>query len=231
MARKAKKPSPRPGAPHATEDDAFTARVLELALWARRRVEVLVAAGVAVVLLAVGGIYYLNQRSERLERAAMELEVIQQTAGFVPPEELAQQLDEFLARFSGTPYGVEARLVYAELHLAEGRPQAAVEVLRPVAPAYRSPLGIQATFLLAVAHEEAEEWDEAARVYGELETRAEFLFQRQDAAEGLARALLAQGDSAGAIQVYRRLVEGTDEEDGSRGYFEMRLAELTRGGS
>ncbi|TVR52736.1 MAG: hypothetical protein EA421_13105 [Gemmatimonadales bacterium] len=224
---KGRRPSPRRGAPQGSDEDAFSARVLEFVLWARQRVEVLIGAGVVVVLLVVGGIYYMNQRADRMARAATELEVIQQTIPFVPPEEWVQQLDQFLARFGGTPYEVEARLVYGELLLEEGRAQEAVEVLREVAPAYRNPLGLQATFLLAVAYEEVEEWAEAMRIYGELENRAEFTFQRQEAAEGLARSALAQGDSATAIQAYQRLVEGAEEREELRSYFEMRLAELT----
>jgi len=226
---KGRRPSPRrgAGAPQGSEEDAFSARVLEFVLWARQRVEVLIGAGVVVVLLVVGGIYYMNQRADRMARAATELEVIQQTIPFVPPEEWVQQLDQFLARFGGTPYEVEARLVYGELLLEEGRAQEAVEVLREVAPAYRNPLGLQATFLLAVAYEEVEAWAEAMRIYGELENRAEFTFQRQEAAEGLARTALAQGDSATAIQAYQRLVEGAEERQELQSYFEMRLAELT----
>ncbi len=224
---KGRRPSPRRGAPQGSDEDAFSARVLEFVLWARQRVEVLIGAGVVVVLLVVGGIYYMNQRADRMARAATELEVIQQTIPFVPPEEWVQQLDQFLARFGGTPYEVEARLVYGELLLEEGRAQEAVEVLREVAPAYRNPLGLQATFLLAVAYEEVEAWAEAMRIYGELENRAEFTFQRQEAAEGLARTALAQGDSATAIQAYQRLVEGAEERQELQSYFEMRLAELT----
>ena len=224
---KGRKPSPRRGAPQGSEDDAFSARILEFVLWARQRVEFLIAAGVAVVLLLVGGIYYMNQRADRMARAASELEVIQQTIPFVPPEEWAQQVDEFLARFGGTPYEVEARLVYGEVLLRENRAQEAVDVLREVAPSYRNPLGLQASFLLALAYEEVEAWSEAARIYGELENRGEFTFQRREAAEGLARSALAQGDSTTAVQAYQRLVDGAQQDEGIRSYFEMRLAELT----
>lgn len=227
---KGRKPSPRRGAPQGSEEDAFTARILEFVVWARQRVEVLIAAGVAVVLLLVGGIYYMNQRADRMARAASELEVIHQSVSLVPPTEWVQQVDGFLARFAGTPYEVEARLLYAEFLLQEDRPREAVDVLLEVAPAYRDPLGIQATFLLAVAYEEVEGWSEAARIYGELENRGEFTFQRREAAEGLARAALAQGDSSTAIQAYQRLVDGAEEDEAIRGYFEMRLAELTREG-
>ncbi len=229
MAKGRKPTSRRGGPPSGSDDDAFSARVLEFALWARQRVEVLVAAGVAVVLLVVGGIYYLNQRADRMARAATELEVIQQSVPFAAPEEWTQQLDEFLARFGGTPYAVEARLVYGELLLEEGRTQDAVLVLREVAPSYRNPLGLQATFLLAVAYEASEDWEEAMRIYRELENRAEFTFQRREAAEGLARTALAQGDSTAAVEAYRRLVEGAEGDEGMQSYFEMRLAELTRG--
>lgn len=215
-----------------TADDAFTARILEFTAWARQNTQLLVVGIVVVVIGVVGTIYYLNQRSTQLERAAIELEVVHQAAAVQPAEEARAQLRAFLARYGGTPYGVEARLLLAELLLDDGRGEEAIQVLHEVAPSYRDPLRIQATFLLAVAYEEEERWGDAATVYRELRNRGEFSFQRREAAEGLARSLVAEGDTTGAASVLERLLaDDVDEDDPARGYYEMRLAELTGGGS
>ncbi len=222
-----RRPTSSGSAPRGTADDAFTARILQFVGWARDRTEVLIAIVVLLVLLVGGGIYYYNQRAAQLQQAEVELQAIQRTVAFVEPSQGIQQLREFVAQFGGTPHAIEARLALAEILLEEDRAEEAVEILDEVAPSYRDPLRLQATILLAVALEEAEDWPRAIEVYRELADRAEFSYQRRDAAEGLARSHLAQGDTAAAAEAYERaldeLAEGDEER---RNYLEMRLAEL-----
>lgn len=216
--------------PQGTADDALTARILHFVGWARNRTEVLVALAVLVVLIAGGGLWYWNQRSAQLEEASSELQEIQQTLGFAEPDAAAGELRTFLGRHGGTPYGIEARLALAELLLDQGNPQEAISVLGEVAPSFRDPLRIQATELLAVALEQAEDWDGAVDVYEQLADRAELRFQRRDAARGLARSHLALEDTAAAVAAFERAISELDEDDDdTRNYFQMRLAEL-RGG-
>ncbi|MFW5905161.1 MAG: tetratricopeptide repeat protein, partial [bacterium] len=180
-----------------------------------------------VAVLIGGGLFsFVNQQRETRAQAAGELEEIQQTLAAAEPSEATGQLRDFLAQYAGTPYAVEARLVLAELLLEEGRASDAVTTLTEVAPSFRDPLRLQATILLAAAYEEAEDWEAAADVYGELRERAEFAFQRRDAAEGLARAHLARGDTTAAASVYREVLAELEEDSEERSYFEMRLAEL-----
>ncbi len=198
--------------------------------WARNRTEVLIAAIVVAVLLVGGTVYYFQQRSAQLDRAAAEIQEIQQTLAFTEAGEATNRLREFLAQFGGTPYGIEARLALAEILLDEGDSEEAVAVLSEVAPSFRNPLRVQATELLAVAHEAAEDWEAAAEVHSQILERAELRFQRRDAAQGLARSYLALGDTSAAVDAYRRTISELDEDDDeSRNYFEMRLAELTGG--
>jgi predicted negative regulator of RcsB-dependent stress response len=222
-------PSSRPsgtGAPKGTVDDAFTSRILLFIAWAQRNTQTLIIAVVAVVVLVVGSIWFFGQRAGTYAEAALQLEQVQQAAVAAAPEEAVAEIERYLARYGSTPYGIEARLVLAEIHLDQGDVAAAIEALRPVAPGYRDPLRLQATFLLAVAYEQAEQWSDAVRVYGELAERAEMTFQRQEATEGLGRAHLAAGDTAAAITAFRRLAGEFEEGDPVRGYFEMRLHEL-----
>jgi len=213
--------------PQGTADDAFTARILHFVGWARNRTEVLVALVVLVALIAGGGFWYWNQRAAQMEAAAGELQEIQQTLGFAQPDEAAGELRNFLARHGGTPYGIEARLALAELLLGQGNADEAISVLSEVAPSFRDPLRVQATELLAVALEQAEDWEGAVDVYQQLADRAELRFQRRDAARGLARSHLALEDTTAAIDAFERAVSELDEDDDdTRNYFQMRLAEL-----
>ncbi len=227
MAKPTRKPT-HP-APAGTADDAFTARILEFYLWSRQRTQVLVVGVAVLVVLVVGTIYWINQRNAQLDRAAAELDGIQQLARFGDQGEARAQLTIFIDRFDGTPHEVEARLNLAELELEADSYDAAIEALEPVAPNFSGPLNVQATFLLGLAYEQAERWDEAASVFAELQRRAEFQFQRSEAGEGLVRARLALGDTAAAAETYRTLISEFEEGDAQRAYYEMRLAELTRG--
>lgn len=213
--------------PQGTADDAFTARILELVGWARRNSQSVLIGGVAIVVLLVGGIYLWQQRTGQYAEAAAQLEVVQQSAMMAgSAQEAVTELETYLARFGGTPYGIEARLMLAELHLGEDDVQAAIRTLQEVAPSYGGSLELQATFLLATAHEEAEEWEDALRIFRELEDRGEFSFQRKEALRGIARVSVASGDTAAAREAYRALVEKEVDDPQLRGHFEMRLAEL-----
>lgn len=227
MAKPNKKPTP--STPQGTADDAFTARVLEFYVWARQRTQLLTVVAVVAVLVVVGGIYWMNQRSARADRAALELETIQQAVAFGDPGEARAQLTTFVDRFGGTPFAVEARITLAQLELEQGNTAAAIEVLEAVAPAFRNPLQVQASFLLAVAYEQASNWSAAGEVYEALEDQVRFNFQRMEAGEGLARVRLAQEDTTGAAEAFRRMIADLEEGNPQRAYYEMRLAELTRG--
>ena len=227
--KKGSSPSRRPSKPQGTADDAFSARVLEFVAWARHNTQVAIIGVVGIVLLIGGTIYFLTQRSAQYEQAAAELEMVQQVAVMAPTPEAIAEIEGYLVRFGGTPYGIEARLLLAEIHLEEGNPEAAIETLREIAPSYRNSLRLQATFLLGVAYEDAERWDDAADVYEALKERGEFTFQRREAGEGLARVLLAQGDTAAAADAFRALLQIEPQDSPLYEYFEMRLAELTRG--
>jgi predicted negative regulator of RcsB-dependent stress response len=168
----------------------------------------------------------VNQRSDRLTRAAEELEQVRAAASFLPSQEGRAELRAYIGRFEGTPYALEGTLMLAELHLQESQADSAIAVLQEVAPAYGDPLEVQATFLLATAFEEAGQWTEAATLYEELMAEARFSFQEEEAAEGLARAHVARGDRAAAIEAYEALLAALEPDDPDRARFEMRLAEL-----
>jgi len=224
--------APRSPASITTGDDAFTARILTLTGWARERTQALIVAVVILVVIAAGTTYWFVQRSAQLYAAAGELEQLQQTVAVQDPATAEASVQGFLDRFEGTPQEIEARLLLARVHLIGAEDaNAAVEVLQAVAPAYGSPLHVDATFMLATALEQGERWTEATEVYEDLLEQVEFAFQRKGAAEGLARARLAQGDTTAAAEAYRSMLDELEEDDPERSRYEMRLAELTAGQS
>lgn len=227
MAKKKRPPPQERRTPPGTADDAFTARILEFTVWARERTHVLVIGVAAIVLLVVGTVVWLDQRSQRMDQAANQLEQIQQIVFFEEPAAARAQLRTYLGQFGGTPYAVEARLLLAELLLDDNDPAEAARVLEEVAPSHRDPLRIQATILLGSAYEQAERWDRAAEVYRGLHRNAEFSFQRRDAGERLSQILLVQGDTASAREVLEGILADLDPDSPERGYYEMRLAEIS----
>lgn len=212
-------------------EDAFSAFVLNLTTWAGEHSRILVALAAVVVLAALGTFYWFNQRSAQLDAAAQQLESLQQEVGFDDPATATASIQGFLDRFGGTPYGVEGRMLMARVQLVgNSDPATAITTLQAVAPDYDTPVGLEATFMLAAAFEQAERWDEAASIYSQLRTSAEFSFQKVNAGDGLARVRLAQGDTAAAIEAYRTILDQIEPDDQNRGEYEMDLAELTAGG-
>ncbi len=213
-------------------DEALLGRAFDLMEWVKARSQLVIGVSVVLVLLLIGTIYFFIQRGNQLDLASQELESLQQTVGFEDPATAVASLEGFLARFGDTPYGTEARLVLARVHLVGSEdPAAAITVLEPVAPDYGGGVGTDATFLMAAALEQAGRWDEAIAIYEELRDGADYAFQRTDAADGLARSRLAQGDTAAAIATYEALIAELEETDVTRLSYEMRLAELTADGT
>jgi len=215
-----------PVAPEGAADDAFATRVLLFVAWAQKNTQTLVIAAVAVAALVGGSIWFIAQRSGTLAQASTQFEQVQQVAASAAPEEAVAEVERFLTTFGKTPYGLEARLLLGEIHLENGNVDGAIEALTPVAPSFGDPLRVQATFLLAVAYEQGERWDQAATLYRDLSRRAEMSFQKREATEGLSRALIAQGDVPGAVAALDLLIAEYEEGAPARGYFEMRRQEL-----
>jgi predicted negative regulator of RcsB-dependent stress response len=209
-----------------SSEDVVTASVLTWTAWARERTQLLAVAGVLLVVVVFGLIYMVNQRSDRLSRAAAELVDLRGAATFLPAQEIAAEIRAYADRFEGTPYALEALLMLGEVHLDAAQPDSAIATLEGIAPAYGGPLEIQATFLLATSYEEAGRWSDAAAIYEELIDEARFSFQEQEATEGLARAHIARGDRDAAIAAYESILASLESEDPDRAEFEMRLAEL-----
>ncbi|NNM05752.1 MAG: tetratricopeptide repeat protein, partial [Gemmatimonadetes bacterium] len=148
--------SRRPGTEEKKEaEDIFVDKTLELIQWAKDNSQMLVLIGIVVVVLAAGGIYYRNYRSDWEEQAVARLEQVQSAFSFGDRETAKVDLYQYLEQFDGTVYALEARLVLGQALLEDGAYDEAVDILAPAVREMDSqPIGVQAAFLMAAAYEE-----------------------------------------------------------------------------
>jgi tetratricopeptide (TPR) repeat protein len=206
-------------------DDAFVAGVLETSAWAKQHQRTLIIGGVALAVIVTALVLWLNHRSSLRDRAVVELAQARAATMAGNPELAIRDLEQYLARYGGTPAGQEARLMLGRVYLENGRPRDAIDAVSRPARDVRDDMGANAAFLLAAAHEAAQEPHRAEEVYLRLGDRGRFLFQRQEALDNAARIRLQRGDAAGAVQLYERLVDITPEASQDRQIFELRLGE------
>lgn len=213
-------------------EDAFTARILRFWAWARQNTQVLVVAGVLLAVAVGAGIYYYDYRQNLRIQAAQELEQIRQMAGSEGTEAARSELETFVERYSDTAYGIEARILLAELHLEAEAPEDAAGVLEPATRNLSDPLALQAGFLLGVAYEEAGRTDEAENLYLRLAENAELRFQIRQALAEAARIRAREGRYAEAADLYERVLATYDDEseeavdDSERRTYRLRLSEM-----
>lgn len=211
---------------HSSEpDDVFVARVVEFSTWSKRNSQALILIGVALAVVVVGTMYYVNYRERVAVAAVQELEVIQQNVTLADPATSELQLAQYLERFGSTPYGGEARMLLAQMYLRRGESALAVLTLEEGAVALGEPLGPQMAVLLARAYEAQNRAAEAEELYLRVADEAELEFQRVEALLDGARIRLELGNAAGAAEIYQELLEGSEPSDPNRGLYEMRLAE------
>ena len=217
--------SPKPESP-LDQEDAFVAATLEATNWAQRNRPV-VTLGIVVLALGIAAfVYYGRYRDNLRTDAALRLEELQLRVASDDPEVVQADLGLYLDRFSGTPFADEARLVLAQVNADLGDKEAAAEVLRPLAGDVNEPMGAQAAAMLAAISEDIGDLQMAERLYERLANQGQLSFQVREALANAARLRQAQGDPAGALAHYDRLLEEMDESDPGRGVVEMRRAEL-----
>lgn len=210
----------------AEPDDIVFARVLQATEWAKRNRVLVIAVGVALVVLIAGLLWYRADGQRRAEEAAIAFLQVEQSVYTGDPTIAAREIQLFLQRHGGTAYGDEARLLLGQVYLREGQSAEAITILTPVADRLRrSPVGAQAAILLATAQEAAGQTNEAVQTYLRVADQADEHFRRQEGLLGAAMLREQAGDHAGAAEVYRRLVESVEPGTGDRAIFEMRLAE------
>ena len=209
----------------AEVEDAFVARVVEYSEWARRNTRIVIIAAVLLFIAVAALLYWRNYQQQMDASATSQLTEIQQTVASGNTALAVQDLEAYLANFSGTDAAGEARLMLAQIYLDEGRYREALETVEPIAGDLDGPMGTAAAFLRAGAHEGLDQHGQAEQVYLSIADGAPMEFQQQRALSDAARIRMDQGNASGAAELYRRLVSAVGEDHPERGLFEMRLAE------
>jgi tetratricopeptide (TPR) repeat protein len=140
----------------------------------------------------------------------------------------ASELARTIENYSGTNAAAEARLLLAQVRLLQGQPQQAVDLLRDFAPRAGAAFRAQAYGLLGAAYENLGRPRDAAEAYqrGAEGARMDFL-KAQLLSDG-GRAWATAGDTAKAVEAYRRIVTELPNEAGVV-EAKVRLGELTKG--
>jgi tetratricopeptide (TPR) repeat protein len=209
----------------ADADDVFVAGVLESTAWAQQHKRTLIIAGITVAVVATALFLWLNHRSNLRTTAAQQLTEVRAVAMSGNPALAIRDLEQYLARFGGTPSGDEARLLLGRAYLEAGQLQQAIETVRGLGRNVGTDMGVNAAFLQAAAHEAAQEPHRAEELYLRVGEDGRFLFHRQEGLDHAARLRLQRGDAAGAAELYERAIAMTPEANPDRGIFEMRLGE------
>lgn len=207
-------------------DDVVLARALQFSEWARRNIILISVVSVVAVLALAGTFWYRADQARQLDDAAIAFLPVEQAVMSGDEGIAARELQAFIQQYGATPYGDEARLLLAQVHLRGGRTAEAIEVVRPVAAQLdRSPVGAQAALLLAAAQEAEGQREAAIQSYLEVGSRARMEFRRQEGLLGAAALREEIGDEAGAAELYRRLVDASEPGSMDRSILEMRLEE------
>lgn len=206
-------------------DDVFLEKTLAFGAWADKNRQLLLGLGVAALVIALGAVYYWNYRRTHLQQAAVELERVEQAAAFGDTANAKVELARYVESFGNTPYGDEARLLLGQVYLAGGQTDEAVKLLEPAAD-LSEPLGLQVGVLLAQAREQKGDLKGAEDLLLQIATRSTLDFQVRGALENAARLRAQEGNAAGAIELYERILKDLDKTAPERGVYEMRLQEL-----
>lgn len=206
-------------------DDVVLARALEFAAWAKRNRNAVIIGAVLAAVLVGGFIYYRFYEADRAERAAVQFIQVEQVAAAGNPALAERDLTDFIRRFDGTVEADQARLMLARIHLEAGEPAEALPVLQAVEAGADTPVGAQAGLLLGAAQAQAGNTGAAVASYLEVANEADVPYFQEEALTSAALLRQQAGEHAGAAELWRRLVEMSEEGSLQRSIYEMRLAE------
>lgn len=217
--------SSRRSSKHESED-AVVVRAIEFSAWAKKHIRLIIAVAVVAAVVIGGLLFWRVSEQNRLERAASEFVVLQQTAATGNLQLAARDMEAFIGRYDGTVYAEEARIALAQLYLQQDSAAQAVELLSGAAGRVdRSPLGPQAAMLLAAAQQATGDEAGAIATYQRIAQDAELTFRRVAALEAAAQLQARSGNHAAAADLYRQLAELAGEGTAEGQLYRMRLAE------
>jgi predicted negative regulator of RcsB-dependent stress response len=204
-------------------DDVVMMRAAELAAWAQKNTQAVIIAAVLLVATLGGIIYYRMYSAQRAERAATAFLNLQATLGS-DTVAVTRQLGTFANNYDGTVEAAEARILAAQLWLAKGDANKALEAVRPAAEG-GTVVKEQARMVLASALAAAGKRAEAVAAYLDVAKGTKLAYLKQDAL-GQAAALREQAnDWKGAAELYAQALETTEEGTADRALLQLHLSE------
>lgn len=206
-------------------DDAFVAGVLESGAWAKQNARKLIIGGVAAGVVILVAVFWMLNRNAREQQAAQQILTVRAAALSGQAAAAIPQLQQFVREFGGTRHGGEARMLLGQAYLQAGQPQQAIEAVTPLAGDLEDDYGVNAAFMVAAAHEAAQQWAQAEQAYARIAAQAPYDFQKMDALDNVGRLRMQQGNAAGAIESYTQARELTAENSPERQVFDLRLGE------
>nr|NIP83934.1 tetratricopeptide repeat protein [Gemmatimonadota bacterium]NIQ60305.1 tetratricopeptide repeat protein [Gemmatimonadota bacterium]NIU80523.1 tetratricopeptide repeat protein [Gammaproteobacteria bacterium]NIX48845.1 tetratricopeptide repeat protein [Gemmatimonadota bacterium]NIY13298.1 tetratricopeptide repeat protein [Gemmatimonadota bacterium] len=110
-------------------DDAFVSTVRRLITWSRENRRELVIATVIVVVLGITAAWYITEQRSVEARAASRFTAVQQSVASGNIQLAIRDLEAFIGTFGDTETADQARLVLADLLIAQDRADDAVDAL------------------------------------------------------------------------------------------------------
>ena len=140
----------------------------------------------------------------------------------------ASVLAQVVENYSGTHAAQEGAILLAQVRLAQGQTQQAIDVLQRYAPKADKDFRAQANGLLGAAYEDALKPKDAATAYEQAAAAALYPFLRAQFLADAGRAWIAAADTARALAAYRTIVQQLDSTS-AVGEARVRIGELTKG--
>ncbi len=140
----------------------------------------------------------------------------------------ASELSRITENYSGTRSANEASVLLAQVRLAQGQSQQAIQVLKDFAPGAAPAYQAQAYGLLGAAYENLAHSTEAGEAYEEAARNTRMPFLKAGFLSDAGRAWLSAGDTARARRAYQEIVTKLDST-ASAYEAKARLGELTKG--
>lgn len=210
-------------------DDAMAIRAAELSAWARRNARLIIGIA-AVALVVVGGLLvWKYQQSAKRAQAGERLLAMSANPALMTAAG-TRELEQFINQFDGTPEADEARLRLAQSLLDQGQTRPAMTHLQRVSGG-RGELAVQALMMLGSAQAQAGDRAAAIRSYTQAAERAEMKYQKFEALGQAALHHEAGGNHKAAADIYRGLLNESEEGTQQATVIEMRMTEaLARSG-
>jgi tetratricopeptide (TPR) repeat protein len=188
------------------------------------------AAYIAVVLAVAAALFVWNLLSTRTaERSAgRQLEQGRLALASRNYQLAASVLSQVVENYAGTHAAQEGTILLAQVRLAQGQSQQAIDVLKGFAPKAGRDYQAQAYGLLGAASENAAHPRDAAGAYQQAADAAPYPFLRAQFLSDAGRAWLAAGDTAKALAAYETIVQKLDST-GALTEAKVRIGELTKG--